>query len=91
MKKEIEKRIERLETRTKSFDFKDFAVFTTYVTPGHIDRPVAGWSFGDWDDRVKVLREEGETDDALRKRAIALARKHRPGSVPNLSSIVDSL
>ncbi len=87
MKKEIDKRIKRLETRTKSFDARNFVILTTYVTPGHIDRPVAGWSFGDWDDRVQVLREEGENDDELRKRAIALAREHLPGSVPNLTSI----
>lgn len=87
MKREIEKRIERLELKTNlGIDVR--AICTIYVTPGHIDRPVAGWSFGDWDNRVQVLREEGESDADLKQRAIALARTHiGPGKVPHLTSI----
>jgi len=88
MKRDIKNRIERLESRTKSFDARNMAVFIHYVTPGHIDRPVAGWSYGPWGDRVEVLRNEGENDDALRKRAVALAREHLgEGKVPSLTSV----
>lgn len=88
MKRNTEKRIERLEARTKPFDTRNTAVFTTYVTPGHIDRPVAGWSFGDWGARVKVLRAEGENDADLKRRALTLAREHLgEGNVPSLTSI----
>jgi hypothetical protein len=36
---------------------------------------------------VDVLRLEGENDESLKRRAVALAREHLPGSVPNLTSI----
>ena len=88
MKTDTIKRVERLESRTKSFDARNMAVFIHYVTPGHIDRLVAGWSYGPWGDRVEVLRNEGENDDALRKRAVALAREHLgEGKVPSLTSV----
>ena len=88
MKTDTIKRVERLESRTKSFDARNMAVFVRYVTPGHIDRPVAGWSYGPWGDRVEVLRKEGENDDNLRRRAVALAREHLgEGKVPSLTSI----
>ena len=86
MKKDLVRRVERMESKIVS-GIGSTAVFITYVTPGHIDRPVAGWSFGDWDNRIQVLRHDGESDDDLRQRAIALVREHLPGSVPNLTSI----
>jgi hypothetical protein len=75
MKRETEKRIERLESKN-NFTSGVRAVFVQYVWPGHIDRPVAGWSFGEDAERVEVLRGEGEKDDILKQRALALARKH---------------
>ena len=58
------------------------------MTPGFIDRPVAGWSFGEDAERVEVLRNEGENDDNLRRRAVDQAREHLgEGKVPSLTSI----
>lgn len=88
MKTDTIKRVERLESRTKSFDARNMAVFIHYVTPGHIDRLVAGWSYGPWGDRVEVLRNEGENDDNLRRRAVDQAREHLgEGKIPSLTSI----
>ncbi len=86
MKTDLIKRVERMESRVK-FNVGDIVILTVYVTPGHIGRPVSGWSFGDWGKRVDVLRDEGENDEDLRRRAVALAREHFPGVVPSLTSI----
>jgi hypothetical protein len=86
MKTELVKRVERMESRIV-LGIGAAAIFTTYVFPGHIDRPVKGWSFGDWNNRVQVLRRDGESDADLRKRAAVLFRELLPGRVPDLTSI----
>jgi hypothetical protein len=87
MKPDLLKRVERIESKT-NFRVGVSAIFTTYVTPGHIDRPVAGWRFGEGTERMEVLRCEGENDDDLQERAVGLARKHiGEGNVPSLTSI----
>jgi hypothetical protein len=87
MKADLLKRVERMESMV-NIGAGIGAIFTRYVFPGHVDRPVAGWSFGDGDKRVKVLRGEGEDDDDLRRRAVALACEHiGEGNVPSLTSI----
>lgn len=86
MKTDLVKRVERMESKIVQ-GIGAVAVFTRAVYPGHIDRPVAGWRFGDGDGRVEVLRHEGETDEELRRRAVALFRAHSPEGVPVFSSI----
>jgi len=87
MKRETEKRIERLESKS-NLTSGVRAVFVRYVWPGHIDRPVAGWSYGEGVERVEVLRGLGEKDDILKQRALALARKHiGEQGIPCLTSI----
>jgi hypothetical protein len=87
MKNDMLKRIEWLESKN-NLGAGINAIFLRFVKPGQIDQPVAGWAFGDWDNRVQVLRKEGEAEDDLRKRAIALAREHIGlGKVPSLTSI----
>jgi|GEM_PF-5013307 len=86
MKAELIRRVEKIESKiTPGIGVS--AILSRYVVPGHIDKPVDGWSFGPWDKRVQVLREAGESDEDLRRRAIAKAREHFPGSVLSLTSI----
>jgi len=87
MKRETEKRIERLESKN-NLGNSNRAAFVQFVWPGQIDHPVAGWSFGKGSERVEVLRIEGEKDDVFKQRALALARKHTGEQVtPCLTSV----
>lgn len=86
MKTDFVKRVDRMESKVNPRAGVT-AIFCRYVTPGHIDRPVAGWSFAGGVGRVEVLRGEGENDHDLKKRAIALAREHIGEGIPSFTSI----
>jgi hypothetical protein len=87
MKRETEKRIKRLESKS-NIGNGNRAVFVRYVWPGFIDRPVAGWKFGPWVKEIEVLRTEGENDKDLQSRALALARENiGKDDTPYLTSI----
>lgn len=74
----IERRIERLEQRqTPAYDAVDIFVVSLLAT-GQVPVPVAGWSFADGQ---CVMRRLGESDEQLQERAIATARRARPGCV----------
>jgi len=75
MKKETEKRITDLEVKN-NIGKGTRSAFIQFVWPGHIDRPVNGWSFEKDGERVEVLRGEGEENDNLKQRALTQARKH---------------
>ena len=86
MKASLLNRLKKIEQRTMSGD-EITAIFRRIVGPGFVESPVNGWSFGDGNDRVKVFRTDGETDDELRERVATLARKKIDGRTPRLISL----
>ncbi len=86
MKRETEKRIERLESKA-NLGKGVRAVCVRYVEPGFINRPVSGWTFGPWGEQTEVLRNKGESDKELINRAIAFAREKLGVEVPCLTSL----
>lgn len=89
MKNDLLKRVERMEQRVACGEEHE-AWFVNVVSPGAIGKPVIGWSFGTETEQVEVLRQEGENDEDLMQRAVALAREHLgKGSSPILISLTD--
>lgn len=88
MKTNFENRLKKLESQKKTNPGSNVsAIFVRYVHPGFIYAPVDGWKFGPWGEETEVLRNDGESDEDLKSRAIDLARKSLGVKVPTLTSI----
>lgn len=74
MKSDLLRRLERMEQRTSPREA--ITIFVNMVSPGSIDKVVAGWSFRCESELVEVRRKEGESDEDLKHRAEGTARKY---------------
>lgn len=52
-----------------------FAWLVQVGSPGDIGNPVTGWSLRNGTERIEILRQDGETDEELERRAATDARK----------------
>ena len=79
-------RLKRIESNTMTDEDKIGAIFIHLVTPGELDKPVDGWSFGHGDNRVEVWRNADEDDERLRHRAADQCREQTGAEVARLIS-----
>lgn len=68
------------------------AVFVRFVGADNgkpVDLPILGWQFSHDKEQVDVMRRDGESDEELERRALAMARQHMPAgqAIPRLVQI----